>query len=174
MTRHFFLTGEKQVGKSTLLQKILNDWPGTAGGFRTVRTNAWLGSQYSVHLFGIGEPAVPNRENLLFVCGRPDPQMEERFDRLGGSALERSAGCSLLVMDELGPHEAAAAAFRQAVSLRLDGEIPILGVLQAPAEAFWPEVTAHPAVRVGEVTRENRDQAELAEGIRQALWGGRR
>ena len=172
---HLFLTGRKGVGKSTLIRGLLRGYKGALGGFFTVKCTEVRPEQTSVHLLRAGSDETPGENNLLFCCGGPSGlNTAERFDRLGGSALERSAGCSLLVMDELGPHEAAAAAFRQAVSLRLDGEIPILGVLQAPAEAFWPEVTAHPAVRVVEVTRENRDQAELAEGIRQALWGGRR
>ena len=38
MARHIFLTGKKQIGKSTLLQKILKNYQGTADGFLTVRT----------------------------------------------------------------------------------------------------------------------------------------
>lgn len=38
MTQHIFLTGKKHIGKSTLIQKILDDYKKTADGFLTVRT----------------------------------------------------------------------------------------------------------------------------------------
>ena len=41
MARHIFLTGKKQIGKSTLLQKILKNYQGTADGFLTVRTKEY-------------------------------------------------------------------------------------------------------------------------------------
>lgn len=37
MTQHIFLTGKKHIGKSTLIQKILDDYKKTADGFLTVR-----------------------------------------------------------------------------------------------------------------------------------------
>ena len=35
MTKHLFLTGVKGVGKSTLVQTLLGQYPGTLGGFYT-------------------------------------------------------------------------------------------------------------------------------------------
>lgn len=35
MTQHIFLTGKKHIGKSTLIQKILDDYKKTADGFLT-------------------------------------------------------------------------------------------------------------------------------------------
>lgn len=128
-----------------------------------MRTNAFLRNAYSVHLFCVGEPLVPTAENLLFVCGRADVYTSERFDHLGCETLERSNGCDLIVMDELGPHEADAVLFHTAVLNLLDGTVPILGVLQAPAERFWPDIVKHPEVRLLEVTEENREDL---------LWSG--
>lgn len=166
MARHLFLTGEKGVGKSTLLQKALRGYPGRVGGLRTLRTDAFCPGGWSVHLFGPGEEPVPQADNLLFVCGGPQGDTPQRFDRLGCRALQRSAGCSLLVLDELGPHEARAAEFRRAVLALLDGGTPVLGVLQAPAAAFWPQVLRHRSTALLEVTRHNRDREEVLEQIR--------
>lgn len=33
MARHVFLTGEKQIGKSTLLKKVLDNYAGEISGF---------------------------------------------------------------------------------------------------------------------------------------------
>ena len=42
MTHHVFLTGAKQVGKSTLLKKTLRSFDGQIGGFFTLRTCEYL------------------------------------------------------------------------------------------------------------------------------------
>ena len=171
MARHVFLTGEKRIGKSTLLKKVLERYPGGAEGFRTVRTDAFLKDRYSVHMFAYGREMIPDESNLLFVCGEKKEHISERFDRLGCGILSGCTGCALLVMDELGPNEAGAAAFRSAVLRALDGETPIFGVLQAPCGVFWPELAAHPSVGILKITRENREDERLIGQILSLLGG---
>ncbi len=150
-TEHLFFTGRKGVGKSTLVRTAIGGK--RVGGFFTKRVESLL-EQPSVHLLRAGTADVPSAENLLFCCGGADMQ---QFDKLGCGALADTAGCDVLVMDELGPHEEQAAAFRQAVLRALDGDAPIIGVLQQAESAFLCQVAAHPNVRVITVTEENRD-----------------
>ncbi len=170
MLHHVFLTGEKRVGKSTLLKKVLARYPGHAGGFLTIRSNVWLGNADSVHMFGLHDAAIPDENNLLFVCGAAKEQDAERFDRLGCEILAGASDCGLLVMDELGPHEAGAALFRQAVLQSLD-RTPVLGVLQAPYVSFWPEIAGNPHAEIIELTKDNRDDESLIAHILSALSG---
>ena len=67
MTQHIFLTGKKHIGKSTLIQKILDDYKKTSDGFLTVRTKNYLKDQYSVHMYHLKEKELPNKSNLLFL-----------------------------------------------------------------------------------------------------------
>ena len=83
--------------------------------------------------------------------------MVGRFDALGCAALRGSEGCGLLLMDELGPHEAEAEGFQRAVTAALDGEARVLGVLQRADSPFLAAIAAREDVAVLEVTRENRD-----------------
>ena len=152
MVRHIFLTGEKQIGKSTILQKVLREYEKSVGGFYTVRTNEFLGNQYSVHLLKAGETSRITEENFLFLCGEKDDMVEKRFD--------------CIVMDELGPHEEKAEKFVAAVNELLNGEVPILGVLQKTAGCCWPQFAAHPAVKILEITKENRNDPQILEEIR--------
>ena len=155
MTRHLFLTGPKGVGKSTLLRDFLARETGRLGGFFTVKHRG------SVYLLRAGTGEAPDAENFLFRCGcGGDPG---RFDALGCAALTDTEGCSLLVMDELGPHEAQAVRFQAAVFRALEGEIPILGVLQQADSDFLRRVACHPQVTVLTVTEDNRGRlaAEL-------------
>ena len=169
MARHIFLTGEKQIGKSTLLKKILDKYTGDTGGFFTLRTNEFLKDGYSVHMFGLDEDVIPTENNLLFVCGKTDEHMSESFDRLGCETLSKCADSSLIIMDELGPHEANAELFHKAVLRLLDGNVPILGVLQAPAESFWPDIVRHPSVQVIGISEHNRDGSIVIDDILSVL-----
>ena len=157
---HIFLTGQKRVGKSTLIGKYLRDFQGRVGGFRTVRTDSVCGVRYSVHLLRPGQE--PGEENLLFLCGEPrDEAVWARFDRLGCAALEDTEDYDLILMDELGPAEANAKAFQQAVLRALDGRTPILGVLQKAESPFLRQIAAHPRVTVLEITADNRDKIQI-------------
>lgn len=158
MAAHLFLTGEKGVGKSTLLQTLLDKQSGPAGGFRTVKTQAVFSGRPSVHLLRAALNEQPTPENFLFFCGAPwDQETAARFDRLGCAALTSCQGAALLVMDELGPHEAQAVRFQQAVLGALDGDLPIWGVLQIADSPFLRRIAAHPQVSLYTVTPENRD-----------------
>lgn len=149
-TEHLFLTGEKGVGKSTLVRRLLEGH--TPCGFRTVRVTGVM-ERPSVHLLpAVGGEATA--ENLLFYCGAYD---SARFDTLGTAALAQRWG-DVLLMDELGPAESQAAVFCGAVLAALDGDMPVLGVLQKADTAFLRAVASHPRVRVVTVTKENRDR----------------
>lgn len=160
-TEHLFFTGRKGVGKSTLVRAAIEGK--RAGGFFTRRVEGVL-ERPSVHLLrartaDVPSADMPSVENFLFYCGSgADIQ---RFDKLGCGALADAAGCEVLVMDELGPHEEQAAAFRQAVLRALEGDVPIVGVLQQAESPFLRQVASHPNVRVVTVTEENRDALRL-------------
>lgn len=146
---HLFLTGQKGAGKSTLICGLLAEETGRLGGFFTVRHEG------GVYLLPAAKERTFTPESLLFRCGHGgDPA---RFDDLGCAALADTAGCRLLVMDELGPHEEAALRFQAAVFRTLDGSTPILGVLQQAQSQFLDRIARHPRVTVLTVTEENRN-----------------
>lgn len=146
---HLFLTGQKGAGKSTLIRGLLAEETGRLGGFFTVRHEG------GVYLLPAAKERTFTPESLLFRCGHGgDPA---RFDDLGCAALADTAGCRLLVMDELGPHEEAALRFQAAVFRTLDGSTPILGVLQQAQSQFLDRIARHPRVTVLTVTEKNRN-----------------
>lgn len=167
--RHVFLTGPKQIGKSTVIRQVLSRFSGSVGGFYTVKMNGYLDSGFSVHLFSPGEPGIPTEQNFLFACGKPDKNSDSRFNQMGSDRLRHSADSSLILMDELGPHEAGAKEFHHTVLDTLDGPVPVLGVLQAPADTFWPDIVSRPDVLILEISEENRSQESLLQRIEAVL-----
>lgn len=170
MTHHVFLTGRKQIGKSTLLKKILRSFNGRIGGFFTVRTCEFLKTRFSVHLLPASDLGQPDETNLLFVCGDPSGSFSQkkipgRFNRLGSDALSDFLQNDLILMDELGPHEAEALCFCQMVFRVLDGPVPVFGVLQEADSPFLQEIAHRPDVTLIQITEENRDDPRLLETL---------
>ncbi len=155
--KHIFYTGPRGIGKSTLLQKHLAQFQGVFAGFRTVKVPC--GDSFSVHMLSVYKKEMPTEENLLFVRDKKRMYEENalRFNAIGCRLLENMEGAELIVMDELGSAESAAKAFQDRVLALLDGEIPILGVLQEGESAFQQQVATHPNVALIYVTEENRD-----------------
>lgn len=154
--RHLFLTGPKQIGKSTVLRRLLEGRDAVLGGFRTRRVRVEGGADIYM-LPPTGEDGfVP--ENILFRRRAGKLLLDPvDFDRLGGAMLQKSNGCDLILMDELGPTEAEAFGFQRAVLAALDGDIPVYGVLQQADSPFLAAVAARDDVCVVTVTEENRE-----------------
>jgi len=169
MRPHLFLTGDIQIGKSTLLRRVLDALgPVRLGGFRTVTAADIPGAVGSVYLV----PAAQARPGFSPDCrvairwgpGRGAECFPEVFDRRGTELLADAAQAQLIVMDEIGFLEASAPRFSARVSALLDGETPILGVVRKQGETPLQQyIRSHPRVRLVEVTEENRD--ELAETL---------
>lgn len=169
MACHVFITGEKHIGKSTLLKKVICRCTGEIGGFLTFRTKEFLKHKYSVHICRVGKDKYPDSNNLLFVCGYFEKRTSERFNRLGCEILEQD-DFDIIIMDELGIHEEKAIRFRKKVIEMLDGDVPILGVLQKGAESLWEGIVKHPHVLLIEIDEQNRDDITVIDDIYDTLY----
>ena len=164
---HLFLTGEVQVGKSTLLRALLERLAFPACGFCTCW--AVCGGEERLHLLPWGAERRCAPENAA-ACrvDRRAQAMSGRFDRLGPPLLLPRKGSRVLVMDELGFLEREEKVFQQAVLGALDGPLPVLGVIKPRQTPFLDAVRAHPRTRAVLVTEENRDA--LLEKVLLPLW----
>ncbi len=153
MEKHLFLTGEKGVGKSTALRKLAEETGLKLGGFVTRKEED--GAVYILPVDAEGNPGIsPDPAHRLFGClhREPDAEIAERFNTLGCLLLkdaEREAEC--IIMDELGPAERLAFDFQEAVLRILDGDKPVLGVLQRCVSPFIERIKRHPKVSVVEM-----------------------
>lgn len=156
MNNNLFLTGEIQVGKSTLLRKLLQKSGLRPGGLETGFGPWRAEAERNLFLYPYGAPDYSEDS----VCARMGPGGKtvrpEVFDRRG-SALIRAAmadpAADVVVLDELGFLETDAKEFRKAVLEALAGEKPVWGVVRLGFGA-WGDADLG---RVVTVTRENRD-----------------
>ena len=117
----------------------------------------------SVYLIPVGEkdPVVNdwNRVGIRKGCGRGIGKFPEAFERAGVQVLKGAEGMPLILMDEVGRMESAAAQFSERILELLDGSAPILGVVQKIADTkLTNAIRQHPNVRVLTVTKENREE----------------
>ena len=165
-TRHLFLTGDVQSGKSTLIDCLLAMHPQwRTGGFRTV-TAPPADSQGSrpVYILPAGRPdAARGPRNLVGIRHGTGQRtaLPEGFEEAGVEILSLSGQADLILMDEVGTMENDAPAFQEKLLGVLDGGIPVLGVLKKKSTPFLRAVISRPDVRVIRVSLDTFD-ASLA------------
>lgn len=166
LRRHIFLTGARQVGKSTLLRALMQRRGLDCAGFET--QPFYLNGErrgFTLH----GRVDMPPFENDCIVCVRVGERRSVPvlpvFEENGVAILKRSleSESPWLMMDELGRLEREAARFSAQVLTCLDSDRRVLGVLQACDAPLVRAVRERADVSVLEVTPENRE--ELLEAL---------
>lgn len=160
MIRHLFLTGEKQVGKSTLLRRLLSAFALSPSGYET-RLWQMDGERrgYLFHSFSPIEPYQNDCPCSLRLAQRRSIPVLPVFEEIGSASL-RAALCDaqpVILMDELGKLERDARCFEEAALSCFDGGKPVLGVLQKGEYPLKQAILARPDVCCLTVTPENRD-----------------
>ena len=133
---HVFLTGEKQVGKSTLVSAVLFSVGLKYSGLRSISVFDEKNDR-NVYLVpaggGSNEPAV-----LAGVCSNRHitERHPEVFDEVGCRLLDFDEDTELVVIDEIGNMEREAKRYSDKIMSLLDRtDVRILGVLQKKADS---------------------------------------
>ena len=159
MKTAILLTGSPRCGKTTLLQKVLADYPGPLGGFytREVRQNGLRVAFKIVTLSG--------KKATLAGIYLPGPPKVGKYgvdlQTLETVALPAiQAACQtgkLVVIDEIGPMETFSSAFCQTVLETLEAGCPLFGTIVQRSTPFSNRIKHRPEVETIEVTPANRD-----------------
>ena len=175
--KHIFLTGKVQVGKSTIIRRLLSSEAcggKTLGGFRTVNLGRY------VYIMGADQTISQCSEKNICGYRYMDrcnvDSYPEVFDGLGCRLLENTGRADIIVMDELGFLESEAFLFQRRILEILDGNTPVIGVIKPKRSEFLDRVREHPQVKVVEITPENRRErmksiCSSAEWMRPAEHG---
>ena len=167
--KHLFLTGDKQVGKSTLLRRLIEAKQIDCAGFETQAFH--LNGERRGFLLH-GRVDMPPYENDCICCARIGEKKAapvlEAFSQNGVSILEKSLESAkpYILMDAIGRLESRSEAFCEQVIKTLDGEKRVLGVLQKCGSALVEQIMRREDVTVITVTPENRE--ELLEALCEA------
>ncbi|WP_137743878.1 nucleoside-triphosphatase [Robertmurraya siralis] len=154
---NILLTGNKQVGKSTIINKIIEDYPGGVCGFKTVMKQTPR-RQFFISEFQKSAAIIAN--SVERTRSYPLPPISSTFDNEGATILKRCfiQSPELIIMDELGLFENRAFYFQKLVHKGLNSDIPILGVLKDKPSRFLNSIRDREDVEIIRVSEENRNQ----------------
>ena len=150
-----FLTGNVQVGKSTVIKRFLEKENISPLGFTTHLDR----STGVLTIKIIGKDGDREIKAAAPIGGsRPVPDIEA-FDRAGKMLTDMDiSDCDMLIMDELGFMERDAHVFTDAVPAMLDRGIRTVGVLRnKPDGPFWDMLHERDDTVILTVDEENRD-----------------
>lgn len=150
MTKHLFLDGMIQIGKSTLLRELLEPYMDKVGGFASQRLTDTDGHTIA---FRIG-PAdstpltAPYHASCDNIFRRtPIAQKAQNhlsvFETAGVDLLRNNAGKSLILLDEIGGIELSDEPFRNELYGLLQGNIPCIGVIKLAGKAKYMSSDSH-------------------------------
>lgn len=160
---HIFLTGEKQVGKSTLVSSVLDS---TKLRYKGLRSISVFDDNNDRNVFiipaGAGNSSTGETRALVGICSNHHivERRPEVFDKTGCHFLETDKDTELIVIDEIGNIERDAKIYSEKIMSLLERtDIRILGVVQKMAHTeFADTIRNHPNVRMIEVDKNNRDE----------------
>ena len=159
---HILISGERGVGKSTLIEKLLSACPRPRYGFITKMLPPDEAGFHPIYIHPAGRPVserVYTEENCIGVCDSRTHRVNlAAFNTLGVRYIREARPGGIIVMDELGFFEAQAEDFTAAVLEALAGDIPVIAAVKSRTDvAFLNEVRAQPRGSVFSLTPENRD-----------------
>jgi len=168
---HILLTGEIQVGKSTIIQRFLSQSGLAADGFLTYWDEDDGGgkslflSPYAADLHNVERRLITKGGGY----GRFHADaLKNVFDEYGCEVLDKSGKQDIIIMDELGFLESNATKFHWAVMRHISGDVPILGVIKPARTKFLNDIRARKNVVIRDVTVENRD--EVLKWVAEQNW----
>lgn len=164
--RHILICGKKQVGKSTLVNRVIESIGRPVYGFRTKASEPDENGVRHVYMYPAqnvspDDPDSMTTENHIGdTCGKVLDVNTEVFDRLGVSLIREAKDDGVLIMDELGFMEENARAFCDAVLDALDSDIPVLATVKDTDKncGFLEAVRNHPRAVLLMIDEENRDE----------------
>ncbi|MBQ0041071.1 MAG: hypothetical protein KBS56_03495 [Clostridiales bacterium] len=159
MKKHIVIAGKRQVGKSTLVNRLLTDCDKPVYGFRTAVGGSLKKGYRSffIHPASCTERSESEENHIGDGNGVSPIFYTDVFDSYGVSCLEAKSD-GIIVMDELGFMENEAELFKSKVLECLDGDIPVIATAKAGMNTeFLNAVLNHPNADVYYIDEQNRD-----------------
>ena len=156
MKRHLLICGERGVGKSTLIRRLLEHSTREVGGFVTKRLPvADENGFFPIYLYPTLQSEGERRNETCDSCS--SIRHPEVFDGLGAQLIKSAPSGGIILMDELGFLENDARVFQSAVLCALDGDTPVLAAVKPKDTPFLRAVRGHENAELVFIDEQNRD-----------------
>ena len=157
---HALIVGDRGVGKSTLIRRVLKELNRPVFGFETKKEEQLEDPLRGcpIYIYDAGKSHIRTPNNLIGYHKEQDiPAITAAFDRYAPRLLEAVPEDAVVELDEIGFLEAKSDAFCQAVLHLLEGKNPVIAAVKNREHPFLDTVRNHPNARCFYITAENRD-----------------
>ena len=157
---HALIVGDRGVGKSTLIRRVLKELNRPVFGFETKKEEALEDPLRGcpIYIYDAGKPHCQTAENFIGYHRETDfGTFTAAFDRYAPKLLEVVPADAVVELDEIGFLEANAENFCNSVLHLLDGRNPVIAAVKNREHPFLDAVRNHPNARCFYITAENRD-----------------
>lgn len=157
---HALIVGDRGVGKSTLIHRVLKELNRPVFGFETKKEEQPEDPIRGcpIYIYDAGKPHIRTSNNLIgYHKERDMPAIAAAFDRYAPTLMEAVPENAVVELDEIGFLEAKSDAFCQAVLHLLEGKDPVIAAVKNREHPFLDAVRDHPNARCFYITAENRD-----------------
>ena len=157
---HALIVGDRGVGKSTLIRRVLKDLNRPVFGYETKKEEQLEDPIRGcpIYIYDAGKPHCRTPENLIGYHREQDmAAITAAFDRYAPSLMGPVADDAVVELDEIGFLEAKSQAFCHAVLHLLEGKNPVIAAVKNREHPFLYAVRNHPNARCFYISAENRD-----------------
>lgn len=152
------LTGPPQCGKTTVVHRVVKDFPGQAAGFFTREVRV------AGRRVGFEIVTLDGQVAWLSHVDFPGPQRVGRYGvdlealhRVALPTLEPAPGIDLIVVDEVGKMECLSSRFVEAVERLWSIAVPLLITVAHKGKGLIARLKTRREARIFSVTSDNRD-----------------
>ncbi|ADQ15516.1 nucleoside-triphosphatase [Halanaerobium hydrogeniformans] len=175
---NYFLTGEKNSGKSSIIKRLLEEIDYYPAGYAVAREVdplsqkplvfrlvpalflKTMGTKNLISDFGKKNTLTMSHfDNIIASRESIDEEFEvfpEVFNNYGVELLRLDV--AIVIMDELGRFESGAEKFKEKVFSLLDSQKIVLGVLIAESNSFLDQIKERKDTKIFEVQEDNREE----------------
>lgn len=154
--KNIFLTGEIQIGKSTIINKVMNNIIANYGGYKG--SSEIQGNKKIISFRTLSEK---DKKYILAIMDHVEQKFEirkELFDIVLKEELEKAlVKNEIIIMDELGNFEENSDKFKEVVNKCLDSEKIVFGVLKKRHGKFVNDIMKRKDVKLFFVDENNRN-----------------
>ena len=166
MKKHIILCGRRQVGKTTMINRLMRELRVPVYGYQTSTTVRDPDGTRHIYIYPAGKvDGYMSEENHIGDCNTKVRRVNRRvFEDLGVRLLKDAKPDGVIVMDEIGFMEIGADAFCGEVLYALDGDIPVLAAVKDTefGSEFLDKIRKHQNAGVYMLTEKNRDEVFAA------------
>lgn len=171
---HALIVGDRGVGKSTLIRRVLEKLKRPVFGFETKKEEQLEDPIRGcpIYIYDAGSHRCRTSENLIGYHREQDvAAITAAFDRYAPKLMEPVPEDAVVELDEIGFLEAGAAEFCRAVMGLMDGDRPVIAAVKNREIPFLNALRSHPNARCFYITPENREELfeEVLEFMKQQL-----